>query len=189
MVRDVSKMRISLFLSFTLALVALPGFAARSALSVLDGTVEKIDAGAKTIVVKTADGAEHTFHFLDRTAVHGGKAMAAAGKETLHGLNEGTHVAVHYTTRGAVDTADEIDHLGQDGLKTSEGTIKQIDRGAKTMTISAADGTEQTFRLTGRAAADTAKDIGKDTGKAAKVTVYYTEDAGKKVVHFFKEGA
>ncbi len=167
----------------------MPGFAARGALSVIEGTVDKIDSGAKTIVVKTADGADHTFHFLDRTAVHGGKAMAAAGKETLHGLSEGTHVAVHYTTRGAVDTADEIDHLGKDGLKVSEGTFKHIDRGTKTLTIAAADGTEQTFRLTGRAAADTAKDIGEGTDKAAKVTVYYTEEAGKKVAHFFKPSA
>lgn len=182
-------MRISLFLSCTLALICLPLFAARSVFSVAEGTVEKIDAGAKTVVVKSVDGTEHTFHFLDRTMVHGGKAIVAGSKATLHGLTEGTHVAVHYTTRGTVDTADEIDHLGEGGLKMTEGTVKSIDRGAKTMTVAAADGTEQTFRLTGRAAADTGKQVGGGVAKASKVTVYYSEEAGKKVAHFFKSAS
>lgn len=54
------------------------------------------------------------------------------------------------------------------------------------MTIKTADGTEQTYRLTERAA----EDAGKDTDDAAKtsthVTVYYSEEAGHKVAHFFK---
>jgi hypothetical protein len=32
-----------------------------------------------------------------------------------------------------------------------------------------------------------AEDIGKGTEKGTKVTVYYTEDAGKKVAHFFEK--
>jgi hypothetical protein len=31
-----------------------------------------------------------------------------------------------------------------------------------------------------------AVETGKGTEKAAKVTVYYTEDAGKKIAHFFQ---
>ena len=49
-----------------------------------------------------------------------------------------------------------------------------------------ADGTEQAFRLTDHAAEDSARDIGKRTEKAAKATVYYMEDSGKKVAHFFE---
>ena len=41
-----------------------------------EGTVKKIDAITKTIVVKTANGTEHTVHFLDRTAVHGAELSA-----------------------------------------------------------------------------------------------------------------
>jgi len=33
---------------------------------------------------------------------------------------------------------------------------------------------------------DAGKDVGKGVEKSSKVTVYYTEDAGKKVAHFFE---
>ena len=39
--------------------------------SATERTVKKIDAIAKIIVVKTAKGAEHTVHFLDRAVNHG----------------------------------------------------------------------------------------------------------------------
>jgi len=48
-------------------------------------------------------------------------------------------------------------------------------------------GAEETFRLTGRAARDVGKGIGEGAEKSAKVTVYYTEEAGHKVAHFFKK--
>ena len=37
----------------------------------VDGTVEKVDTGTKTVVVKTADGTEHTFHYLGDVTVDG----------------------------------------------------------------------------------------------------------------------
>ena len=52
--------------------------------------------------------------------------------------------------------------------------------------VKTADGTEQAFKLTDHATVDAAKDVGKGTEKSAKVTVYYTESAGKKIAHFFE---
>ena len=46
---------------------------------------------------------------------------------------------------------------------------------------------ESTYRLTDNAAKDGGKDIGEGMEKGAKVTVHYTEDAGKKVAHFFEK--
>jgi hypothetical protein len=66
-------------------------------------------------------------------------------------------------------------------------TITDIDRGAKTMTVKAADGTEHTFKLSGRAAKDAGKDIEKGTEKTAHVTVYYTEEAGKKTAPLLRK--
>jgi len=94
---------------------------------------------------------------------------------------------VHYTAKGAEDTAEEVDHLGKSGLKATEGTISHIDRGSKTIAIKTADGTEEAFRMTGHAAEDAGTDIGKGAEKSEKVTVYYTEEAGHKVAHFFKK--
>jgi arginine repressor len=157
------------------------------AITAVEGKVEKIDRTAKTIVVKTADGAEHAFHFVGRTTVHGNEKADEAAKESFHGLKEGSDVVVHYTAKGSEETAEEVDHLGEGGLKTTEGTITHLDRGAKTVTIKTADGTEQAFRLSGHAAEDAGKDLGEGAEKSAKVTVYYTEQAGHKVAHFFRQ--
>lgn len=166
-------------------LLVATAFAAQDVVSAVHGTIEKIDSAAKTMVVKTADGAEHSMHFLDKTAVHGADASAEAAKDSWHGLKAGAEVVAHYTTKGTEDTALEIDKVGKDGLKTTDGTIKDIDRGAKKLVVKSSDGAESTFRLTDHAAKDAGKDIGEGMEKGTKVTVYYTEDAGKKVAHFF----
>lgn len=170
-----------------LALCASPVLAVQPVASATEGIVKKIDAVARTIVVKTADGGEHTFHFVGRTAVYGTEETEKGTREALHGLKEGSEVVVHYTSRGAVDTADEIDDIGKDGLKAAEGTVEKLDRGAKVIALKAADGTEETYRLTERAAHNAGKDLGEGTEKSARVTVYYTDEAGHKVAHFFKK--
>jgi hypothetical protein len=152
----------------------------------VEGKVTKIDHAAKTVAVKTADGTEHTMHLVDRTVVHGGKETYKGAEGAGRGLQEGSQVVVHYTKQGADETAEEIDHVGKDGLKTSEGTITKFDRGARTMTIKSADGTEETYRLTEHASEDAGKDTADAAKKSAHATVYYSEDAGHKVVHFFK---
>jgi hypothetical protein len=48
--------------------------------------------------------------------------------------------------------------------------------------VKTGDGAEETYHLT----ADAAKESGKGLDKAGKVTVYYTEEGGKKIAHFFK---
>lgn len=151
-----------------------------------EGLITKIDRTAKTIVVKAADGTEHTLHLVGRTVVHGGTETYKGAEEAARGLQEGSQVVVHYTTKGADETAEEIDHIGKDGLKSSEGTITKFDRGARTMTIKTADGTEQTYRLTEHATEDAGKDTEDAAKKSAHATVYYSEEAGQRVAHFFK---
>ena len=153
---------------------------------ILVGVVLRLDAAAQTVVVKLADGTEHAFHFVKRTTVHGAQGSAALARDAFHGLKEGSEVAVHYTAKGTEETAGEIDNIGKDGLKVAEATVTRIDRGAKTLAVKTADGTEETYRLTDSAAKDAGKDIAEGAEKSAKVTVYYTEEAGHKVAHFFK---
>jgi hypothetical protein len=159
--------------------------AAQDVVTAVHGTVEKIDSDTKTMVIKTSDGAEHTLHFLDRTVVHGARASEAGGKDTWHGVRSGTEVVAHYTTRGTEETAVEVDKVGEEGLKKSTGTITDIDRGAKELVVKGDDGVDSTYRLTDHAAKDGGKDLTAGAEKGAKVTVYYTETAGKKIAHFF----
>jgi hypothetical protein len=167
-----------------LALSTSLGFAADDVVHAVDGTVEKVDTGTKTVVVKTADGTEHTFHYLGDVTVDGSKDAA---KGTVKGVTVGSKVAVHYTVEGTKETAHEFDNIGDDGLKATEGTVTHIDKGAKTISVKTADGTVDTFHFSERAAKDTGEGIGKGTEKTAKVTVYYTDKAGVKTAHFVKE--
>jgi len=174
--------------SVILALVAMASTvqAVEERHGILVGAVLKVDSAAKTVVIKTADGTEHTLHFVKRTAVHGMEGAGEGAKDAFHGVKEGTEVAAHYTAKGTVETADEVDNIGKDGLKATEVTVVHIDRGAKTMAVKTADGTEETYHLTDHAALDAGKGIGEGAEKSGKVTVYYTEQAGHKVAHFFK---
>jgi Cu/Ag efflux protein CusF len=180
-------MRKVLFLALGLPLCAFLIFAAEDVATAVTGTVKKIDAGAKTVVVKTADGTEETFHYVGKTTVHGAEASAKGTKDALHGLKEGSEVAVHYTAKGTEKTAHEFDRLGKDGMRATEGTVKTIDRGAKSLTVKTANGAEETYHIADRAVRDTGKGVGEGTEKAVKVTVYYTEEGGKKIAHFFKK--
>jgi hypothetical protein len=173
-----------LFLGMSFAALAI--FAADDVVTAVEGTVKKVDAGTKTVVVATADGTEHTVHFVSKTSVHGWDAADAGAKDGMHGVKEGSHVVVHYTVKGTEKTAQEMDRIGDGGLKVSEGTVSKIDRGAKTLAVKTADGAEASYKITDHAVVDAGKDVGKSVEKASKVTVYYTEEGGKKVVHFFK---
>jgi hypothetical protein len=173
--------------SLVLGVVFLLFCSTAYALTAVEGRIEKIDRTAKTIVVKAKDGTEHTFHFVGRTAVHGTEMAGEGAKESFHGLKEGSDVVVHFTAKGSEETAEEIDHIGEGGMKATEGTVTHLDRGAKTVTIKTADGTEQAFHLTDHAAKDAGKDISEGAEKSGKVTVYYTEQAGHKVAHFFSK--
>jgi len=74
-----------LILQGIVATLLAPLSFAVEAVSVVHGTISKIDSGAKTIVVKTAEGTEHTFRFIAKTTVHGTEAGA---KDTFRGLKE-----------------------------------------------------------------------------------------------------
>lgn len=147
------------------------------------GTIKKIDSAAKTVAVATAGGAEEVIHFTDKTVVH---PTAAASKDAWAGLKEGTEVAVHYTGAATKKTAVEVDNLAKDGLKAAEGAVVSVDKATKKCVVKSADGVDHAFDMTGHAAADAGKATAEGVTKGAKVTVYYTEEAGKKVAHFFK---
>jgi hypothetical protein len=82
------------YLSFVLGLifvsiVAFTTSAADDVAGAVDGTVKHVSAATKTIVVKAADGTEHTFHFLGRTSFHGSEEIGKGAEHTFRGLKEG----------------------------------------------------------------------------------------------------
>ncbi|HEY2120641.1 MAG TPA: hypothetical protein VGH37_15735 [Candidatus Acidoferrum sp.] len=75
--------------------------------------------------------------------------------------------------------------IGKGSVKVTKGTVVKVDSGAKTVAVKTADGTEKTFDFTETAGKDMGQAVGAGTEKGAKVTVYYTEESGKKIAHFF----
>jgi hypothetical protein len=144
----------------------------------LEGTVDKTYAGANAIVVKATDGIEHLFHLTKRTMLHGGDEADSA----FRGLTEGTRVIVHYAVNGGEQTAVEVDRLGRGGLREMRGVVTRVDRNAKRLSIRLADGKTETLQLTDRAS----RDVGEEVGNAATLVVYYANDGGRKVAHYFR---
>ena len=137
-----------------------------------EATIKDEHKAANKIVVETEDGVEHVYDAAKGLVVHG-------GKDPLSGLKPGTTVIIHYT---ADNTALEIDRVGTDGLATAQGMATKIDRGKKEITIRYDNGKIEKLKLTDRAAADVGKNIGEDT----RIVVYYSDEAGGKVTHYFK---
>jgi len=171
--------KIGLVLCLVSFAVAASICGAQDVVNVVHGTITKVDHSTKTVVLKSADGTEHAIKVTGQTTYNG-------SKEGFDGLKEGTEVVVHETGKGAEETGLEIGKIGEGGVKVSEGTITKVDHGTKTVVVKSADGTESAFKYTERAGADMGKAVGSGTEKGAKVTVYYTEETGKKIAHFFR---
>ncbi len=153
---------------------------AQDLVSVIHGTVKKVDHATKTIVIKTADGTEHTVKIAGDDTIKG-------TKDGFDGLKEGTEVVAHTTGKGIDETAVDVGKVSKDGFKVTKGTVTKFDEATKTVAVKTADGTEKTFELSDNALKDAGKATGKGVEKGTKVTVYYTEEGGKKTAHFLAE--
>jgi hypothetical protein len=104
-------------------------------------------------------------------------------------LREGTTVVVHYSTTGEKASAEEIDVLGDDGLRITEGTVIKIDRRKQEVTIGFANGGTETLQTTSRALAES-RGVLDDSGRTSpRIVVYYADEAGRKVVHYFRRAS
>jgi Cu/Ag efflux protein CusF len=166
-----------------LLLAGSVAFAADADPGIVVGTVKKIDSKAKTVVIRTAEGTEQVLEFAATTTVHG---TEIAAKDSWNGLKEGSEVVAQYSTDKGKKVATEIDGVGKDGLKMAQGTVVRAEKGAKTVVIKSADGVEQAYDTTTDAAAAAGQQVAAGAGKTGKVTVYYTEKAGKKIAHIFR---
>ena len=150
----------------------------------LEGTVDQEYAAANTIVVKAIDGTRHVFHAAKNLVVHGGKDSAA---DALKGLRAGTTVVIHYSGTGTEAAIQEIDLIGGDGLRATEGIVTNINRRQGRITIRLENGTTETLRLTERAARDVGRDLERGAARRGRITVYYADEGSQKAAHFFRK--
>jgi hypothetical protein len=89
--------------------LAWQGAVAEDVVHAISGVVKSVDKGTKTVVVKTADGTEHTIKYTDQTVVKGtkdaGKDIEKGSVDTYMGAKVGTKVTVDYTEKAGEKTA------------------------------------------------------------------------------------
>jgi hypothetical protein len=141
-------------------------------------SIEETTAGGNRILGKAAS----LLHLNRRAADRNGDA---AGNEVLSGFKNGARVTLQNTT-GANLTAAEIDRLGDEGVKQMEGTVTAVSLGDRTISLRLGDGTRRTLRLADQAAAGAGKDLRRAGDSKDRVIVYYTNEAGQRVVHYFR---
>ena len=147
--------------------------------------MKKLYRGVNVIVVTTMDGVEHAYHFTRDLIVHGGKS--SGGVDVLEGLREGSTVVIHYTVdRTAGPSAREIDRVSDEGLSVTEGRVSRLDRGHKQITIKYDNGSTEIFQLTDRASIETPGDDVSEAIGERRVIIYYRDENGRKIVHFFR---
>ncbi len=108
-----------------LATVAWQGALAEDVVHAVTGVVKSVDKDSKTMVVKTADGTEHTIKWTDKTTVEGAKGMAKGvekgGGAVYDGAKEGSKVTVKYTEKGGEKTAVAV----KDASKATAKAVSQ----------------------------------------------------------------
>jgi len=91
----------------------------------VSGFVKSVDKDTKTIVVKAADGTEHTIKYTDKTVVKGSQDLAQgtekASVDTYLAGKTGTKVTVKYTEKAGEKTAVGI----KDASKATAKAISQ----------------------------------------------------------------
>jgi hypothetical protein len=150
----------------------------------LEGTMKKLYRGVNVIIVTTMDGVEHAYHFTKDLVVHGGKTP---GVDALEGLREGSTVVIHYTAGRGGPLAQEVDRVGDEGLYVAEGRVTRLERGRKQISIAYDNGAADVFELTDRAASEALNEDARTAVGPDRVVIYYRDENGRKIVHFFKK--
>jgi hypothetical protein len=150
---------------------------AQDLVNIILGTIERVDSPTKTIVVKTADGTEHTIRVTDAATVKG-------TKDGFNGLREGSQIVARTTGAGADETALEVGKIGEDGFKATDGTIEKFEKDTKKIVVKNVHGAKKTFELGGKALEDAGKARRVGITKGAIVTVYCTEEDEEKVAYY-----
>jgi hypothetical protein len=152
----------------------------------LEGTMKTFYRGVNKLVVTTVDGMEHMYHFTKDLVVHGSQD---SGVEALEGMHEGAMVVIHYAIVSGEPTVSEIDRVADAGFEVTEARVVRIERGQKRITVRFGDGRSETFQLTDRAAAEAPAELEGAQAGTTMVVIYYKDEKGQKVVHFFRKAS
>ena len=125
MVSDSKRVTLLVGLIVLVAGIAWQSAVADDVFHVVSGVVKSVDKTTKTVVVKTADGTEHTIKYTDQTTVKGtkdaGKGVETGSVDTYLDTKKGATVTVKYTEKGGEKTAVGI----KDASKSTAKAVAQ----------------------------------------------------------------
>ena len=133
---------------------------------VLPSTIDAFYTGLNEGLEKLGDGIDDLGY---------GRSRVREGAGSLKGLQPGTPVAVQYTVKGIQASADGTSQIAQPGSNVNEGVVTRLDRDNRRVTIKFANGSTETLRSDNTA-----------TRHSSRVIVYYADQSGRRVAHFFK---
>jgi hypothetical protein len=133
----------------------------------LPSTINAFWTGVNEGLEKAGDGLD------DLAGAKGSKLRKGLG--SLDILRPGTPVAVQYTVKGIQASSDQTAQIEPNALNTNEGTVTRVDRDNRRVTIKYANGSTETLRSDNTF-----------TRHSSRVIVYYADESGRRVAHFFK---
>ena len=105
-------------------------------------------------------------------------------------MHEGAMVVIHYTIERGEPTVREIDRVADAGFEVTEARVVRIERARKQITVRFGDGRTETFQLTERARPRKLPPSWNRRRPAlTRVVIYFKDEKGQKVVHFFKKAS
>jgi hypothetical protein len=131
----------------------------------LPSTIDAFWTGVNEGLEKAGDGLDHL------AGAKGPGVRQGAG--SLDSLQPGTPVAVQYTVKGIRASNDAA--VGDGALAANEGVVTKVDRGKKEVTVRFADG--QTQKL---------ESENSFSSHSSRAIVYYRDESGRRVAHYFK---
>jgi hypothetical protein len=140
----------------------------------LEGTMKTFYRALNVGLVAARDGIAHAYRFTTDLTVHGGRNPQEAAT-ALGDLREGAMVVIQ-----SVNDEDRME---------TEGRVAHVDRGRKQITVKYDDGTVDVLQLAERAAAATWPEEEQAIAAqaaGAEATVYYNDEDGRRIVHFFR---
>ncbi len=154
------------------------------------GTVEKIDAEAKMVYVKSKDGVVKAFKWTKKTTAHGIKEAVVWTDRAVH---VGAHVVIRSLKVAGEETIKGIHWFGQGTVKVVEVAIKHVGKGTEKVAFAIAgeakeiyDVSEHALVSTGKKITHGTKEIEKKTEKEVLASVHVMEQNGKRFVHFIE---
>jgi hypothetical protein len=175
----------------------LPGFQGKTRSPVRLLKVRGLCVGALSQVDDRPENRSHEAPAAEHGRRYDGERGLSAGHERLPQAHRACddadrsrgrlpyRVVVRYAVDEGGKTAVEVDRIGGDGLREMQGVVTRVDRDAKRLSLRLADGSTETLQRSERAARHVGRDITR--GAESTVIVYYLDEAGDSVAHFFKK--